>query len=119
MRGFSFTELSIQSWNIHGLFQNINGFQYNKLDSPYITQQIKNKKIFGFIETHHTSDDVDRLQLLGYKCYQTCEKKLKMGRKSGGIAVYIHNYLLAGISKVPTAGSESILLKLCKNYFSL
>ena len=119
MKSFSCSELSIQCWNIHGLFHNINGFSYNKLESPHVVEQIENKKIFCFIETHHTADDIDKIQILGFKCYQACRKKLKFGRKSGGIAVYVHNSLLAGVSKVATVGSESILLKLSKGFFSV
>ena len=75
MRGFSSNELLVQSWNIHGIFYNINGFSYNKLESPYVVDQIKKCKIFGFIETHHTADDIDKLQIHGFKCYQACRKK--------------------------------------------
>ena len=57
------------------------------------------------------------MQIFGYKCFQTCRKKLKFGRKHGGLAVYVHNALLSGISKVPLPGSETIILKLKKEYF--
>ena len=73
----------------------------------------------GLIETQHTSDDIDKLQVLGYKCYQACRKKLKFGRKHGGIAVYVHNSLLPGVSKVATTGAETVQIKLNKDIFSL
>ena len=63
------------------------------------------------------------------------EKKLKFGRKHGGLAVYVHSALVPGISmfvslyvhsalapdisKLPLSGSETIILKLKKEYFNL
>ena len=57
------TELWIQSWNIFGAFKNINGFSYNKLHDPDFIAQTKNSKILGLIETQHTADDIDKLQI--------------------------------------------------------
>ena len=89
------------------------------MDDPLFHEHIKKYQIFGLIETHHTSDDIDKLHILGYKCFQVCRKKLKFGRKHGGLAVYVHNSILSGINKVPTSGSETIQLKLKKEDFSL
>ena len=111
------TELWIQSWNIFGAFKNINGFSYNKLHDPDFIAQTKNSKILGLIETQHTADDIDKLQIFDFKCFQVCRKKKKFGRKHGGIAVFVHNSILQGVSKVPTQGSEAIILKLDKNFF--
>ena len=112
------SNLKITAWNIFGLFQNINGFQYNKLNDPQFIEHVKTFQIFGLIETHHTCDDIDKLQLLGYKCFQVCRKKLKFGRKHGGLAVYVENSLLPGVSKLGIPGSETIILKLKKDFFS-
>ena len=112
-----FTELLIQTWNIYGLFQNINGFKYNKLKDPDFFTHINKAKIFALVETQHTSDDIDQIQILGYKCYQVCRKKMKYGRKHGGIAVYVHNSILKGVSKVPTEGSDALILRLNKDFF--
>ena len=57
------TELQIQSGNIFGLFRNINGFIYNKLNEPEFVQQTKKTNILGLIETHHTADDIDLIIL--------------------------------------------------------
>ena len=105
-------ELSIQCWNISGIFKNINGFKYSKLDDPLFLDTIRRHSIFGLIESQHTSDDIDKLQILGYKCFQSCRKKLKYGRKHGGIAVYVHNTILPGVSKVSTTGSETVQIRL-------
>ena len=89
----------------------LNGFTYNKLHDPQFIENTHKHNIFGFVETQHTADDADSLQILGYKCFQVCRKKKKFGRKHGGLAVYVHNSITRGISKIPTNGSESILIK--------
>ena len=53
---FSMSNLSIMSYNIHGLFSNVNGFRYSKLESPYFLDVIKDVLLFGLIETHHISN---------------------------------------------------------------
>ena len=65
------------------------------------------------------AEDIDKLQINDFKCYQACRKTKKFGRKHGGIAVFVHNSILRGVSKVGTLGSDSIILKLDKNYFKL
>ena len=112
-------DFTIQCWNINGIFTNINGFKYSKLDNPLFDKIVEQHSIFGLIETHHTCEDIDRLQIKGYKCYQACRKKLKYGRKHGGIAVYVRDTLLPGVSKLATTGSETVQIKLDKNSFSL
>ena len=65
------------------------------------------------------SKDIDKLQINDFKCYQVCRKKKKFGRKHGGIVVFVHNSIRRGVSKVATQGSESIILKLDKDFFQL
>ena len=112
-------ELCIQCWNIYWVFKNINGYVYNKLEDPDFIRQTQSRKVFGLVETQHVADDIDKLQIKDFKCYQACRKKKKFGRKHGGIAVFIHNSILRGVSKVGTQGSDSVILKLDKNYFKL
>ena len=84
------SQLQILSWNIHGAFSNIDGDRYCKLSDAEFLGQTSKYLLFGLIETQHTAEDVPLLQLPGYKCYQVCRSKLKRGRKSGGICVYVH-----------------------------
>ena len=112
-------DLSVQCWNINGIFSNINGFQYSKLDNPLFHTIVQKNEIFCLIETQHTCDDIDKLQIKGYKCFQACRKKLKFGRKHGGIAVYVRDELLPGVSKLPTTGSDTVQIKLDRNSFAL
>ena len=114
-----FTDLPIASWNIHGIFSRHSGFRYNKLHSPLFQKALGNAKIFGLVETHHVAADIDQLQLQGFKCYNVCRKKRRQGRNSGGIAVYVHETLIKGVQKIPSSGSENLLIKLKQNFFGL
>ena len=116
---FKVTDLPIVSWNIHGLFTRHSGFRYNKLHSPYFFDAINGALIFALIETHHTADEIDQIQLDGYKCYNVCRKKKHFGRNSGGIAVYVHETIIKGVQKIPSSGSENVLLKLKHDFFGL
>ena len=117
---FRMSDLKIMSWNIHGLFNRIGGSRYCKTESPYFWEMIGDAKIFGLIESWHLSTEIDQIQIAGYKCFNACRKKKgNMGRNSGGIAVYICNTILPGVSKIPSSGSENILIKLDKTFFGL
>ena len=113
------SELVINCWNIFGLFNNLLGSRYNKLDTPELAAHISRYKLFGLVETHHGAQDIAKLQIVGYKCFQVCRTKLNRGRRSGGICVYVHDSISRGVKKIPTAGSESILIRLDKDFFSL
>ena len=113
------TDLPIVSWNIHGIFSRHAGFRYNKLHSADFTSALGNVKIFGLIETHHVASEIDQLQLEGFKCYNVCRKKKRQGRNSGGIAEYVHETITKGVQKIPSNGSENLMIKLKQNYFGL
>ena len=117
---FCMSNLKISSWNIHGIFNRIEGFRYNKTHSPHFWDIIGNSKIFGLIETHHMATEIDQIQINGYKCFNVCRKKRgNRGRNSGGIAVYVCNSIIKGVSKIPSSGSENVLIKLDKTFFGL
>ena len=79
----------------------------------------KNEKIFALIETHHTCDETDKLEIVGYKCFSLCRPKDKgvKYKASGGLAVYVHQSVRDGVSKIPTSGSENIILQLKSSFF--
>ena len=70
------SDLKITSWNVHGIFNRIEGFRYNKTKSPHFWEIIGNSKIFGLIETHHLATEIDQIQINGYKCFNVCRKKI-------------------------------------------
>ena len=115
-----FSELKIGAWNINSIWKNVNSFKYNKLQNPDFINVIKNKRIFSLIETHHTADESDSLYIEGYKCFSICRPKPKNKKRykpSGGLATYVHTSILSGVEKLSFPGSESIILKLKKEYF--
>ena len=116
---FNITDLPIVSWNVHGIFSRHSGFRYNKLHSPFFQDAIGDARIFGLVETHHVASEIDQIQLEGFKCFNVCRKKKRLGRNSGGIAVYIHETLLKGVQKIPSSGSENLLIKLKQSFFGL
>ena len=105
MQDYNYTDLPIVSYNIHGVFRQYAGFRHNKLHSPYFWEAINHAKIFSLLETNHTADEIDELQIFGFKCFNVCRQKRKRGRNSGGIAVYVHNSVLDGIKKIPSSGT--------------
>ena len=119
MPGFQKSELAINCWNIYGLFNNRDGHRYNKLALPELVEHVSQYKLFGLVESHHTADDISQLAILNFKCFQVCRKKLSKGRKSGGICVFVHDSISSGVKKIPASGSESIMIKLDKDFFGL
>ena len=118
MVAFSSHELKIQCWNIHGAFYNLGGDRYCKLtNDPDVVEHTRKYLIYGLVETHHSVEDLPLLQVPGYVCFQVCRTKLKRGRKHGGICVFVHESIRRGVKKVNTAGSESIQIKISKDFF--
>ena len=114
----NFSELSIGSWNIHGLFRNINGFRYNKLHEPKVDSYITSHHIVGLSETHHLASDIDSLYVRDYICFNNPSRKVhKRGRPSGGMSIYIKKELRPGILKVPSRGPNIVCLHLKKTFF--
>ena len=111
---FSLSELGISCWNIHSIWKRINSFRYNKINDPYIQNLLVKNRIFCLIETHHTSSEEASL---GYKCFSVCRPKRK--KASGGLAAYVDTRIRAGVVRVPLPGTESIVLKLKKDFFGL
>ena len=120
-RHLKLTEIGICSFNIHGVWQNINNFRYNKLQNPFVQKLFENYKIIGLIETHHVQTEIGELHVNGFKCHSKCRPKSnKKGKKpSGGLAVYIHNSIKPGVSILSRPGSESIWIKLDCHFFNL
>ena len=97
---FFLSEIGINSYNINGIWKRINSFRYNKVNDPF------------FQSTEDACLHID-----GYKCFNICRPKGK--KASGGLAVYVHNSIKAGVAKMPLAGTESIIIKLRKDFFGL
>ena len=93
MSVFCRSELAINCWNIYGLFENRDGHKYNKLDSPELASHMAQYKLFGLVETHHISDDISKLAIVGFKCFQMCRKKLNRPGVER-VAVFVSTYTI-------------------------
>ena len=116
------SQINLQAWNIKGIFQRINSFRYNKLNDIYVRDLLLKNKVFGLLETHHTSKEIGDLDCFPeYKVFNLCrpQTKNKHFKASRGIAVYIHESLRPGILKVPYPGTESLWLKFKTEFFGL
>ena len=118
---YNLSEIGICSYNIHGTFQNINNFRYNKLTYPYVQTLFEKYKIVGLIETHHEQGEIGDLHLNNFICHSKCRpKSKKKGNKpSGGLAVYIHHSIKPGVKFLSRPGSESIWIKVNCDFFNL
>ena len=79
-------------------------------------------KLFGIIESHHKASEEGSLHIDNYKCFSLCRprnKNAKTEKVSGGLAVYVHNSIKAGVNRVPLPGTESIIIRLKKEFFGL
>ena len=72
---FKICEVAVGAWNIHGIFQRINSFRYNKLNDSNVLDVLHKYKIFCLIESHHVATESDLLHISGYKCFDLCRKK--------------------------------------------
>ena len=109
--------LLIGTWNINGFRSKVFG---NKFEQQDVQNIIKNYDIIGFTETH-TSNDIT-LSLPGFSVPFT-KNRPKIGSQkklSGGIAVFVKDYLIdsKSICQVQTNNQNVIWLKLKKEKFN-
>ena len=116
------SQLEIGAWNIHGFKQNINSFKYNKLENPEFLKVVSRFSLFSLLETHHTAEEVGKLHIPDYKSHSLCRpksKNMKRNKASGGISVYAHSSIAEGVKFMPESGTESVFVKLKKEYFDM
>ena len=91
---YKLSEIGITSFNIHGIFKNINNFRYCKLALPYVKGLFEKYKIVGLLETHHEQGHISDLHVQNFKCHSKCRPKIKTkkgNKPSGGLAVIFMN----------------------------
>jgi exonuclease III len=110
--------LRIACWNIDGIYQRIAGTRVCKTEDADFQRAINNLDILCLTETHMYVDDNPSIP--GFKCFSRHRPKhVKAWRASGGIAVYIKDYIGKGVKLVDDKCSEIMWLKLCKHFFQL
>jgi hypothetical protein len=106
--------LNIGCWNVNGLKSK----NFNKLEDQTFLNEITQHDIIGLIETHAAPTDI--VNISGYQSVSVTRTKIKKARKhSGGIVVYIKNYLRPGAKIIEQTCSELVWLKLEKKYFHI
>ncbi|CAG2188723.1 unnamed protein product [Mytilus edulis] len=111
LRGLMKEQLSISSWNVHGLG--------DKIDDPFFLNNIKSD-INILLETW--KGECEEFKVKGFNLISKCRKKKKGSRRySGGIIIYIRKEYMKGISYLKDASlSENRLwLKVDKYFFGL
>jgi exonuclease III len=104
--------LNIACWNVNGLKSK----NFNKLEDQTFLSEITQHDIIGLIETHAAPTDI--VHISGYQSVSVTRTKIKKARKhSGGIVVYIKDYLRPGVKVIEQTCSELVWLKLEKGYF--
>ena len=119
-RNIHLHELPIVSFNINGIFKKVGNFRYSKLNDDFVNYIFASNKIVGLIETHHLDSEIGDLHVEGFTLFNNCRpKKARAGKHWGGVAVYVHKSVRPGVHRIPRPGSETIWVKLDKNFFGL
>ena len=105
--------VTVCSWNVNGIFRNINGIRTCKLDNPLFCNKLTSEIVI-LTETHACTNDV--LNLNGYFCISNCRSE-NPSRLRSGIAVFIKNNLRTGIKVINRSHSDIIWIKLNKDFF--
>ena len=83
---------------------------------------IQDFDVFCLLETHHTAEQVGSLHIDQFKNHSICRPKPKNASRykpSGGLSLYIRKNIVAGVVILPEPGTESIFIKLKKEFFGL
>ena len=116
------SQIRIAAWNINGFSKRINNVKYNKLEDENVLKTVQDFDIFCLLETHHTAEQVGSLHIDQFKNHSICRPKPKNARRykpSGGLSLYIRKTMVAGVVILPEPGTESIFIKLRKQFFGL
>ena len=100
-------DISNAFWNVDGLFTNVDGQRYCKLNNPQFVKPLKKSDILCFVETHCGMSD--NLHLDGYTIFQNRRPKSpRAPRAFGGIAVCIKNSIRKGIKYMETSFKRAL-----------
>ena len=116
------SQIRIAAWNINGFSKRINNVKYSKLEDENVLKTVQDFDIFCLLETHHTAEQVGSLHIDQFKNHSICRPKPKNARRykpSGGLSLYIRKTMVAGVVILPEPGTESIFIKLRKQFFGL
>lgn len=110
--------IKIMSWNLKGYKEEIDGYTINKFTEEKVTQHLIEHDIIFVQETHLDEDSKKDIYLSGFlkNCHFIRRKRNNAVSASGGISVFIKDYIKHKIKILPRSDSNIIWLHV-KNEF--
>ncbi len=110
--------ISVGSWNIQGMFQDVGGKRICKLEYQEVEKSIRENDITCLLETHCSYDD--ELCIEGYKIIPHIRPKSKGAKKHyGGMAICIREELRPGVKCIKQDDPDIMWLKICGKFFKM
>ena len=114
MKRYENDTLSIASWNVNGLSSKV----INKLEDPDLHREINQHHVVCLSETHLGPEAPFNLD--GYHVVQNNRKVCPTNnRYYGGLALCIRQEIRVGVAIMDNSDTESIWVKLKKDFFKL
>ena len=111
--------IRIGSWNIHGVYEDVNKYQVNKLESPSFLKILQAHDILCLQETHLAAHELPIEHLTEFKAIPHCRATSSNGRNYGGMLLLVRKIIRTGV-KVSHIGNCDILgITLKKDFFEL
>ena len=98
----------IGSWNIHGVYEDVNKFQVNKLESPSFLKVLQAHDILCVQETHLAAHELPVDHLSEFKAIPHCRATSSNGRNYGGMLLLVRKNIRPGV-KISGTGNPDIL----------
>ena len=110
--------LTISCWNIHGLYNNVNGSRICKLDYPDFYKSVTDSVITCLQETHCSFND--NIEIDGYHVFNHVRPKSTGAKKhSGGMCIIVKKDVKYGIKFVDASHPDIVWFKVCKDVLQL
>lgn len=110
--------LSLVSWNVDCLFENLDGTRTYKTSYPDFIKSLSRFDIVCLEETHLESHE--NFEIPGYEVKMNCRRKSpNANRAYGGLAIAVRVGILPCIEFLPNKSTEYMWMKLKKQYFGL
>ena len=111
--------IRIGSWNMHGIYDTINKFQLNKLESPSFLNILKAHDILCLQETHVGQNDMPVEHLTDFKAIPHCRAISSNGRYYGGMMLLVRKNIRPGVKITNTDNRDILGVTLKQDFFGL
>ena len=110
-------QLRIGTWNIHGVYENTNKFQTNKLESPFFLRILKVHDILCLQETHLGPHELPVEHLTDFHAIPHCRLKSANGRFFGGMLLLVRKSIRPGVKISSTENRDILGVTLRQEFF--